>query len=193
MTIMRTQDENKKDAIVEATISLLNEIGFANLSMSQIAKKAGVSSSTLYVYFENKDDMLKKIYLEVKRLFSASLLSGVEQSAPVRQVMEQLIYNILDFALKQTAYFFYMEQFSNAPRLDQSSADDLAAIMAPVYEIFERGQQEGISKKADPALLLSFCYHATTQLVKNKLKYGQSFSDVEIKTVTQMCWDAIKA
>jgi len=38
---VRVKDENKKEAIFEATISLLNEIGFANLSMSEIAKKAG--------------------------------------------------------------------------------------------------------------------------------------------------------
>ncbi|MDR1409712.1 MAG: TetR/AcrR family transcriptional regulator [Oscillospiraceae bacterium] len=53
---MRVKDFSKKDAIFEATINLLNEIGFANISMSKIGKAAGVSSSTIYVYFENKED-----------------------------------------------------------------------------------------------------------------------------------------
>jgi hypothetical protein len=37
---MRTKDDSKKEAIFEATIGLLNEIGFANISMSKIAKSA---------------------------------------------------------------------------------------------------------------------------------------------------------
>ena len=53
------KDDNKKNAITKAVISLSNEIGFSNVSMSKIAKRAGVSSSTLYVYYENKDDMFK--------------------------------------------------------------------------------------------------------------------------------------
>ena len=58
------KDDNKKNAITKAVISLSNEIGFSNVSMSKIAKRAGVSSSTLYVYYENKDDMFNKVYAE---------------------------------------------------------------------------------------------------------------------------------
>ncbi|MDB4867155.1 MAG: TetR family transcriptional regulator [Cohnella sp.] len=38
--------------------------------MSKIAKKAGVSASTIYVYFENKEDMLNKLYLSIKKKMS---------------------------------------------------------------------------------------------------------------------------
>ena len=62
---MRIKDDNKKNAITKAVISLSNEIGFSNVSMSKIAKRAGVSSSTLYVYYENKDDMFSKVYADV--------------------------------------------------------------------------------------------------------------------------------
>ena len=59
---MRMKDENKKAAITKAIIGLINEIGFANISMSKIAKATGLSAATLYVYYENKEDMLRKVY-----------------------------------------------------------------------------------------------------------------------------------
>ena len=65
-TNMRYKDEHKKEAIYEATILLLNKEGFSSTSMSKIAKHAGVSASTIYIYFKNKDDMLKKLYLDTK-------------------------------------------------------------------------------------------------------------------------------
>ena len=49
---MRMKDENKKAAITKAIIGLINEIGFANISMSKIAKATGLSAATLYVYYE---------------------------------------------------------------------------------------------------------------------------------------------
>ncbi|MCZ8522715.1 helix-turn-helix domain containing protein [Paenibacillus mucilaginosus] len=65
--IMRHKDENKNEAIFKATIQLLNEIGFSDISMSKIAKRAHVSPSTIYVYFENKEDMLSKLYSNGKQ------------------------------------------------------------------------------------------------------------------------------
>nr|WP_246869722.1 helix-turn-helix domain-containing protein [Priestia megaterium] len=44
------KDENKNESIFQAAIDLINEIGLAETSMSKIAKKANVSSSTIYVW-----------------------------------------------------------------------------------------------------------------------------------------------
>jgi len=189
---VRVKDENKKEAIFEATISLLNEIGFANLSMSEIAKKAGVSSSTIYVYFENKEDMLKKVYLDVKEKMSIALSRNIDQPAPVRQLVEQIIHNTLDFAMKQTPYFLFAEQFSNDPLLDDTCRTEALGMQKHIFEVFERGQQEGLLKKGNLLQLLAFCYYGTTQIAKDKLKRNQTFSKLEIKELTQMCWDAIK-
>lgn len=35
--------------------------------MSKIAKTTGLSAATLYVYYENKEDMFRKVYMDVKK------------------------------------------------------------------------------------------------------------------------------
>ena len=55
---MRTKDEGKQDAIIKATIKLVNEIGFVSSSVAKIAKEANVSPATIYVYYQNKEDLL---------------------------------------------------------------------------------------------------------------------------------------
>jgi AcrR family transcriptional regulator len=190
---MRVRDENKKEAIFDATISLINEIGLANLSMSQIGERAGVSSSTIYVYFENKDDMLKKVYLDVREKLSAALSRNIDQSAPVRQIMERVVRNILDFAEKHTTAFFFLEQFSNAPMPGESCVQDTVKMLRPVFDVIERGQREGILKKSDPVLLWTFCYYGVTQIIKARLMLKQEIIDSQVKELAQMCWDAIKA
>ena len=56
---MRIKDLHKQEAIIEATVELVNEIGFVSSSVSKIAKKANVSPATLYIYYKNKEDILE--------------------------------------------------------------------------------------------------------------------------------------
>jgi AcrR family transcriptional regulator len=45
-------------AIAEATLALLGEEGWAGLTMSGVAERAGVSTATLYRRFSSKDDLV---------------------------------------------------------------------------------------------------------------------------------------
>ena len=60
----------KRKALVDATIQLVNEDGFHNAPMSKIAKMASVSPATIYLYFENKQDLINKVFIEVKEIFT---------------------------------------------------------------------------------------------------------------------------
>jgi len=57
--------QRKKEArpqeILTAALELFVKQGFSATKVSQVAKKAGVTPGTLYVYFENKDAILKAV------------------------------------------------------------------------------------------------------------------------------------
>ena len=67
-SFMRTKDDVKQEALVEATVKLVNQIGFAASSVAKIAKEAGVSPATLYIYYKNKEDLLVSTYVEIKKV-----------------------------------------------------------------------------------------------------------------------------
>jgi AcrR family transcriptional regulator len=97
--IMRHKDEQKQEAIFVATIQLINEVGFLELSMSKIAKKANVSVATIYVYFENKEDLLNKLYLMVKQKLSMEMLNGLNQTTSVKEGLILVLRNYIEFVL----------------------------------------------------------------------------------------------
>jgi len=47
------------DAILEATIQVLLQVGKERLTTTRVAKRAGVSVGTLYQYFPNKSALLQ--------------------------------------------------------------------------------------------------------------------------------------
>ena len=61
---------DKKKALVKATIELVNNNGFHATPMSKIAKMANVSPATIYLYFENKQDLLNQTYIDVKAVYT---------------------------------------------------------------------------------------------------------------------------
>jgi AcrR family transcriptional regulator len=58
---MRTQSEEKRQAIVRAAQSLFMESGFERTSMSMIAERMRGSKQTLYNYFQSKEDLLRAV------------------------------------------------------------------------------------------------------------------------------------
>lgn len=51
-----------RDAILDSAFALFSEQGYAQTTQAQIAKRAGVAASSLYVYFESKLDILFAVY-----------------------------------------------------------------------------------------------------------------------------------
>lgn len=51
-------NDNIKDKILDAATVLLAEKSFNDISLSEIAKKSGVTKGSVYYYYKNKDDIL---------------------------------------------------------------------------------------------------------------------------------------
>lgn len=191
---MRIKDENKSDAIFNATIDLLNEIGFADISMSKIAKRANVSSSTIYVYFENKDDMLKKTYLYVKNKMFKSLDGVLDEQKEVRETIAALMRKLLDYLLENKSYFLFSEQFDNSPLLSKfclkNQPDNL---MSAYHDYIDKAKAKGALKDADTALLIAYCYYPVAYLAKeNFMGHGHITEEIIDQAIT-LSWQAIKA
>jgi AcrR family transcriptional regulator len=60
--------ERRKDArpheLLAAALSLFVERGYATTRLEDVASKAGVSKGTLYLYFDNKEDLFKAVIRE---------------------------------------------------------------------------------------------------------------------------------
>ena len=49
----------KNEQIIAAARRLFNRYGFKKVSMDEIAREAGVTKKTIYMYFSSKEELLK--------------------------------------------------------------------------------------------------------------------------------------
>ena len=59
----RRKDERPGE-LTAAALELFVERGYANTRLEDVAKRAGVSKGTLYLYFENKEELFKAVVRE---------------------------------------------------------------------------------------------------------------------------------
>jgi AcrR family transcriptional regulator len=60
--VPQVKKEHVRDLILEGAFALFEERGYAGTTMRDIAGAAGISASTIYVYFDSKLDILFAIY-----------------------------------------------------------------------------------------------------------------------------------
>lgn len=190
---MRLRDDNKTEAIFEATIQLLNEVGIADTSISKIAKKANVSAATIYIYFENKEDMLVKTYLKVKKKMSEKMFEGIQDTASVKERFEAIIRRYVEFVTAHPDYFLVIEQITNSPLLENWCLEEGSSLFKPVVDLFEAGVKQQVLKQEDVNLLITYSLFPIAQLAKEHIKGHFQLDPKRLETVIQMSWDAIKA
>ncbi len=65
------QDPAKRAQILDGAREVFARLGFDAASMNDITREAGVSKSTIYVYFASKEDLFEALVAETReRLFA---------------------------------------------------------------------------------------------------------------------------
>ncbi len=70
---MEGHDSEKRRQILDGAREVFRAKGYEGASMDGIAKAAGVSKGTLYVYFTNKDELFAELITDEKRELAAAL------------------------------------------------------------------------------------------------------------------------
>lgn len=189
---MRIKDIHKQEAIIEATVDLVNEIGFVSSSVSKIAKKAGVSPATIYIYYKNKDDLLVSTYVEIKKKISGALLIGFNENRPFRDILFTVWINAFAFLKENRSLYQYSEQFSNSPYSDLVDHKELEKHFEPFLKVLQKGIEQKVIKDVPFDLLVAFIFYPIMTMSNSKMCKALELNDKIIETGFTLAWDAIK-
>jgi AcrR family transcriptional regulator len=119
---MRRKDDEKRNNIKKAVVQAILTEGMHGASISKIAKIAGVSPATVYIYYENKDEMLKDIYHDYAAEVFSNVLNGLTEDMKGDVFIEQLINQYYQYIITHQEIFHFVEQFDSCPSLNQGCA-----------------------------------------------------------------------
>jgi AcrR family transcriptional regulator len=112
---MRTRDINKENTIREKAIGMIVKEGLDGFSMQKLAKAAGVSPATLYIYYKDRDDLITQIATEISNRLIESSLKGLHPKMSFADGMEIQWKNRMEFFLKYPLDIEFIEQIRYTP------------------------------------------------------------------------------
>jgi AcrR family transcriptional regulator len=189
---MRPRDQDKQDAIFEATVKLVNEVGFAAASVSKIANEANVSPRTIYIYHENKVGLLISIYIEIKNRKGLAAMEGFDESSPLKESFRRVWNNSFKFVAENRDYLEYHDQFLNSPYSHLVDDAQDTAVIQPFIAAVESAVRNKVIKEVDFDILSAFMFSPITALSNPREGSKTKMTRKNIDTSFEMAWDAIK-
>ncbi len=186
------KSHNKRDALVNATIKLVNNSGFHAAPMSKIAKMAEVSPGTIYLYFENKQDLVNQVYVEVKAAFSEFAFKNYKEDLSVEKGFEVIWKNIAKFKLQEIEEAMFLSQCDNTPIIDELSRQEGLKHLQPLLDLWERGKTENIIKPVSPYMLYAFSIYPIAFLMNMQQRDIYKITYDNVSEAFEMAWNSIK-
>jgi AcrR family transcriptional regulator len=188
---MRTKCEEKQEALFEATVKIVNEIGFAASSVAKIAREAKVSAATLYIYYKNKEDLLVSTYLAIRRHTSKAILEDFDARQPIRDILEKAWFNMFRYTMAHSHYFHFAEQFANSPYADLINLEEVEGYFEPIIRSLQKGIDQKIVKNVSIDILKAFIYYPIVVLSNTRMCRDFEICEDNMKTAFGLAWDAI--
>jgi AcrR family transcriptional regulator len=184
---------DKRNALIKATIELVNNNGFHATPMSKIAKMAQVSPATIYLYFENKQDLVNKTYIEVKEIYTTYAFSTYKASLSVKEGFETIWKRIAHFKLKECEHAMFLAQCDNTPMIDEASRQEGIKHLQPLLDLWARGKKEGTIKPLSDYLLYAYTINPLSFLMMAQQRGAFQLDKPQLEEAFQAAWNSIKS
>lgn len=183
---------DKRNALVQATIDLVNNNGFHATPMSKIAKMANVSPATIYLYFENKQDLVNQTYIEVKGEYTKYAFETYDEKMSVETGFKLIWKRIADFKLNECENAMFLAQCDNTPIIDESSRQEGIKHLQPLLDLWARGKNEGIIKPISDYLLYAYAINPLSFLMMAQNRGAFILNQTHIEQAYESAWSSIK-
>jgi AcrR family transcriptional regulator len=182
----------KRNALIKATISLVNNNGFHATPMSKIARIANVSPATIYLYFENKQDLVNQTYIEVKAAYTQYAFATYNKNMSVEKGFEIIWKRIADFKLKECEHAMFLAQCDNTPMIDAPSLQEGIKHLQPLLDLWERGKEAGIIKPLSNYLLYAYAINPLSFLMMAEKRGSFKLDKIHSEEAYLSAWNSIR-
>jgi AcrR family transcriptional regulator len=141
--------EDRPSEILAAALETFVEHGYAATKLEDVARRAGITKGTLYIYFKSKEALFQAVVREnvVPILVSAEQIVGDDEAAPDR-LLRRLVANWWE-GMSSTHLAglpkLVMSEASNFPEIAQFWFDEVVVRGRQVFaQVLRRGIERGV-------------------------------------------------
>ena len=177
---MGSSNTDKKEAILEAALSLIAKKGFHASPMSQISKRANVSVGTIYKHFKSKDHLINELFKYVDMNLNKIIIKDLDTNAPVKEQFTNLSKELLQIDIHNLALLNFHLQYIDSPyglvnrsKLYQSKRyPPKHTIIRTFYDLFDTAKEQNIIKNLPNFILFTITFGSLSHFRGARLGFG---------------------
>jgi TetR/AcrR family fatty acid metabolism transcriptional regulator len=145
----KKKNTEKYYRIIKAATKMFARKGFYKTRISEIAKEAKVADGTVYIYFENKDDILISLFEEQMKAVMDNMVEQIsEETDPVKKLEKfALIHLQLIEQNPNMAEIIQVEVRQSSKFMKEYKNEKFVQYLDLISEIVREGQEKHIFKK----------------------------------------------
>ncbi|HCV44420.1 MAG TPA: hypothetical protein DGH68_13110 [Bacteroidetes bacterium] len=152
------EKEHRREEIINAAEKVFFENGLQVATMDEIAEKAELGKSTLYLYYKSKEDLYLAVLMRGSQILYEVFEKALSSGEPTMKLVANLGEAYYDF-FKEHRNYFRMFHFFENPQLHKQVSEEMMQLCSTsngriwnlIVELIQRGVREGvIQKNLDP-------------------------------------------
>lgn len=137
------KQNEKRKAILEASLKLFGEKCFQDTSTASISQEANVGTGTLFCYFDSKEDLVNELYLECKEEFGAFAAEGVWEHPSFKLRLRHIFDRQLQWYAENPQKIKFMVQFSSSPLITKVTRERAMLRMNAIHDVIKKAVETG--------------------------------------------------
>jgi AcrR family transcriptional regulator len=141
--------DNRKQFILDCAEDIIANEGLVDLSIAKVALKSKLSIGTIYLYFENKEDIIAQLTLKSRHVLLEEFSESVKDEANVITQISNILYAYYKFYKKYPYYNQLVSFYETNAGLQEPEKLKLASIEINefVVKILHQGKIQGLIRQ----------------------------------------------
>ena len=146
---IKNRNGEKYHRIIGAATKVFARKGFFHAKVSDIAKEAQVADGTIYLYFENKDDILISLFEEQMKAVLENMVQQISQEKDAVKKIEKFALTHLRLIElnKNMAEIIQVELRQSSKFMKEYKNEKFMQYLNLISDVIREGQEQGLFKK----------------------------------------------
>lgn len=146
---MKSRNGDKYGRIIHAATKVFAKKGFFHSKVSDIAKEAQVADGTIYLYFDNKDDILISLFEEEMKAVLENMVEELsKEKDAVRKIERFALTHLKLIELnKNVAEIIQVELRQSTKFMKEYKNEQFLRYLNLIADVITEGQAQGVFKK----------------------------------------------
>ncbi|MBB5620982.1 AcrR family transcriptional regulator [Pedobacter cryoconitis] len=192
---MRPKNLEKEQAIRTIALQIIAEEGLENLSMQKLAKAANVSPRTIYIKYENKEDLLITLFIEdVLGAYEKAVLENFNPEVDFPQGVKKIWLNTFRYLKENRNSFALLQYGKSSPLLNKAFQKEnikQGHFFAPIHHFLRSNVSKNIIRDFPHDVHRAMLFSPLLDLVNEYFDYQERPEQIITEKIILECCEAV--